>query len=84
MSADGAAGQGWLSTSQRWIYRYCKEHDVDVDYEDRNEYATMLNQGVLRRLNHAYWKKHNMNDYVDPNARYSSDLVNPEIRIINA
>ena len=46
-----------------WVYRYCKEHNIDVEYEDRNDYTTMLNQGVLRRLNHAYWKKHHINGY---------------------
>lgn len=66
-----------------FIYRYCQEHGIDVEYEDRNDYTTVLNQGVLRRLNHAYWKKHNMNEYKDGNAEYPNDLAEPKIRIIN-
>ena len=66
-----------------FIYRYCKEHGIDVEYEDRNDYTTVLNQGVLRRLNHAYWKKHNMNEYKNSNAEYPNDLAEPKIRVIN-
>jgi hypothetical protein len=78
------AGMSRSRAFGEFIYRFCKENGFDVEYEDRNDYTTVLNQGVLRRLNNAYWKKHNMNDYVDPNARYPSDLTNPEIRTINA
>lgn len=66
-----------------FIYRYCKEHGIDVEYEDRNDYTTVLNQGVLRRLNHAYWKKHNINEYENGNTEYPKDLVEPKIRIVN-
>ena len=66
-----------------FLYRYCKEHDIDVDYEDRNEFTTFVNQGVLRRLNHAYWKKHNLEEYADGNKEYPNDLVNAPIREIN-
>ena len=66
-----------------FIYRYCKEHGIDVEYEDRNDYTTVLNQGVLRRLNHAYWKKHNTNEYENSNTEYPKDLVEPKIRIVN-
>lgn len=66
-----------------WIYRYCKEHDIDVEYSDRNDYTTMLNQGVLRRLNHAYWKKHNINGYEDNSTEYPDDLVNVPVVMIN-
>ena len=66
-----------------FIYRYCQEHGIDVEYEDRNDYTTVLNQGVLRRLNHAYWKKHNMNEYKNGNTEYPKDLVEPKIRIVN-
>ena len=54
------AGYSRSRAVAEFIYRYCKEHDIDVEYSDRNDYTTMLNQGVLRRLNHAYWKKHNI------------------------
>ena len=66
-----------------FIYRYCKEHDIEVEYEDRNDYTTMLNNGVLRRLNHAYWKKHNLRFYEDGNTEYPKDLVNIPIIEIN-
>ena len=66
-----------------FIYRYCKEHDIDVEYEDRNDFTTFVNQGVLRRLNHAYWKKHNLEEYADGNKEYSNDLVNIPIIEIN-
>ena len=66
-----------------FIYRYCREHDIEVEYEDRNDYTTMLNSGVLRRLNHAYWKKHNLDEYADGNAEYPKDLVDIPIREIN-
>ena len=66
-----------------FIYRYCQEHDIDVEYEDRNDYTTVLNQGVLRRLNHAYWKKHNINEYENGNTEYPKDLVEPKIRVVN-
>ena len=66
-----------------WIWRYCKEHDIDVHYEDRNDYTTMLNSNVLRKLNHAYLKKHRLDEYEDGNTDYPKDLVEPNVRIIN-
>lgn len=66
-----------------FIYRYCKEHGIEVEYDDRNDYTTMLNSGVLRRLNHAYWKKHNLRQYEGGNTEYPRDLVDIQIREIN-
>ena len=66
-----------------WIYRYCKEHNVDVEYDDRDGYATALNQGVLRRLNHAYWKKNSINGYDETNAEYPDDIVNTPVTVID-
>jgi len=66
-----------------FIYRYCHEHDIEVEYEDRNDYTTMFNSGVLRRLNHAYWKKNNLRFYEDGNTEYPKDLVDIPIREIN-
>jgi len=66
-----------------FIYRFCNENGFDVEYDDRNDYTTVLNHGVLRRLNHAYWKKHNLNDYADVNVEYPDDLVNTEIKVID-
>ena len=77
------AGMSRSRAFGEFIYRYCKEHDIDVEYEDRDDYTTILNAGVLRRLNHAYWKKHNLRFYEDGNAEYPNDLIEPKIRIIN-
>jgi hypothetical protein len=66
-----------------FIYRYCKENDIDVEYADRLEYMTHLSDGVLRRLNHAYWKKHKLRHYEDETQDYPHDLIEPPIRIIN-
>lgn len=66
-----------------FIYRYCKEKDIDVEYTDRLEYMTHLSDGVLRRLNHAYWKKHRFAPYEDENQSYPHDLIEPPMRIIN-
>ena len=66
-----------------FIYRYCREHNIEVEYSDRNDYTTMLNSGVLRRLNHAYWKKHNLEEYADGNTEYPKDLADIPIRVIN-
>lgn len=66
-----------------FIYRYCQENDVEVEYSDRDDYNTMLNSGVLRKLNHAYWKKHRLRQYEDGNTEYPTDLVDIPIRVIN-
>ena len=66
-----------------FIYRYCRENDIEVEYDDRNDYTTMLNSGVLRRLNHAYWKKHSMRLYEDGKTEYPNDLTDTPIRYIN-
>jgi protein-tyrosine phosphatase len=60
-----------------WIYRYCQDKGINVEYEDRNDYTTILNQGVLRRLNHAYWKKHRLNCYAN-GEDYEEELIHPE------
>ena len=73
------AGMSRSRAFGEWIYRYCKEHNVDVEYSDRNDYTTILNQGVLRRLNHAYWKKHHINGYEKTNAEYPEEFVNPMV-----
>jgi hypothetical protein len=65
-----------------FIYRYCKEHNIEVEYKDRDDYTTMYNYGVMIRLNHAYWKKHRMNMYEDGGSDYPQELVNPPVRVI--
>ena len=65
-----------------FIYRYCKEHEIPLEYEDRDDYTTMYNSGVMRRLNHAYWKKYKTKFYEDDND-YPDELVNPPVKVIN-
>ena len=77
------AGMSRSRAFAEFIYRYCKEHDIEVVYEDRAEYATMFNYGVLNRLNHAYWKKHRINGYEDENTDYPNELTDTPIRVIN-
>ena len=76
------AGMSRSRAFAEFIYRYCQEHNIDIEYEDRNDYTTILNQGVLRRLNHAYWKKHKINCYAN-GEDYKDELVHPEIRVID-
>ena len=75
------AGYSRSRAVAEFIYRYCKENDVDVEYDDRNDFSTLLNQGVLRRLNNAYWKKNKINGYENDN-EYPDDLLNPKIKFI--
>ena len=66
-----------------FIYRCCREKGIDVDYPDRNDYVSMYNVDVLRKLNHAYWKKHKLNEYADGDKDYPDDLINIQIKTIN-
>ena len=75
------AGMSRSRAFAEFIYRTFGE-DFDIEYEDRNDYTTLLNQGVLRRLNHAYWKKHKINCYAN-GEDYEDELVHPEIRVID-
>lgn len=75
------AGMSRSRAFGEFVYRTFVK-DFDIEYEDRNDYTTLLNQGVLRRLNHAYWKKHKMNGYAN-GEDYEDDLKNPELREIH-
>lgn len=66
-----------------FIYRYCKENDIEVIYKDRNDYTTMLNSGVLQRLNNAYWKKYKLYGYDVEGSDYPNDLIETPTKIIN-
>jgi protein-tyrosine phosphatase len=77
------AGMSRSRAVAEFIYRYCNENDIEVDYSDRKDYTTMLNYGVLNRLMHAYWKKHKMNGYEDENADYPKDYKETPIIVIN-
>jgi hypothetical protein len=77
------AGMSRSRAFGEFIYRYCKEHDIEVEYKDRDDYTTVLNAGVLRRLNHAYWKKNKLRFYEDGKTEYPRDLVEPTVREIN-
>lgn len=76
------AGYSRSRATAEFIFRYCKENGIDVEYDDRNKYTTLLNQGVLRRLNNAYWKKHKVNGY-ENDEEYPNELLNPELKILN-
>ena len=77
------AGYSRSRAIAEFIYRYCKGHDIEVDYEDRNEYTTMLNYGILNRLEHAYRKKHKLGEYEEEGKDYPDDLVKPQVKVIN-
>ena len=77
------AGYSRSRAVAEFIYRLCEERGIDVEYLDRNDYTTMLNQGVLRRLNHAYWKKHKLNNYAIDGEDYPQDLTSCTPRIID-
>jgi hypothetical protein len=77
------AGMSRSRAFAEFIYRFCMEHNIPVEYNDRNDYTTMYNHGVLSRLNHAYWKKHGICRYEDEAAEYPDELVNTPVREIN-
>jgi len=77
------AGMSRSRAIAEFIYRYCKENNIELEYADRNDYTTMYNNGVLLRLNHAYWKKHGLNQYENNDVDYPKDLVTPKIVEIN-
>jgi len=77
------AGMSRSRAFAEFICRYCQENSVDADYEERNDYVMVLNQGVLRRLSHAYHKKNKMYEYVFDGTDYPSDLVNTVCRVID-
>lgn len=77
------AGMSRSRAFGEFIYRYCKENDISLDYEDRNDYTTMLNYGVLNRLEHAYKKKHKLDEYAEENKEYPDEYINTPIRVIN-
>lgn len=66
-----------------FIYRYCKENEIEVKYSDREDYVNAYNPHVLRILNHAYWKKHKLNEYAEEDKDYPDDLINIPIKEIN-
>ena len=69
------AGYSRSRAFAEFIYRYCKEHNIEVEYDDRNDYTSFINQGVLRKLNNAYWKKHKINGY-ENGEEYDDELIN--------
>ena len=77
------AGYSRSRAFAEWIFRYCNENGIEVEYEDRNDYTTMLNSSVLRKLNHAYWKKYHLECYEDANADYPKEIKEIEIKTIN-
>ena len=66
-----------------FIYRYCMENDIEVYYEDRNDFTTMYNVWVFNVLNHVYCKKYRLKWYSEDNSDYIEEIKNPSIREIN-
>lgn len=66
-----------------FIYRYCMENDIEVDYEDRNDFTTMYNVWVFNVLNHVYCKKYMLKWYSEDNTDYIEEIKTPSIREIN-
>lgn len=56
------------------ISRMLEDNEATFEYADRERFARRVNSGVLRRLSHAYWKKHRMYEY-EHNDEYPDDLV---------
>ena len=54
------AGYSRSRAVAEFIFRYCLDNDIDVEYAERDEFFTQLNHDVLQKLQHAYWKHHNM------------------------
>ena len=77
------AGMSRSRAIGEFIYRYCKENNIELEYADRDNYTTIFNQGVMNRLNHAYWKKHRIMRYEEEDLEYPDYLVNPNVRVIN-
>ena len=46
-----------------FIYRYCVDNGILVNYNEREEYVTSYNVHILSLLNNVYWKKYNINGY---------------------
>lgn len=71
------AGYSRSRAFAEFIWRYCKEHNIEVEYHERDVYMSVYNQGVLSRLNNAYWKKHRINGY-ENGEDYDKELSDPE------
>lgn len=76
------AGYSRSRAMAEFIYRMCIENGIEVDYDERNEYSSMLNHTVLRKLNNAYWKKHKMKGY-ENGEDYPEELTNQKAEEIN-
>lgn len=76
------AGMSRSRAFAEFIYRFCRDNDIQLEYSERNDYTTMYNYGVLSRLLHAYWKKRGIGRY-EHEDDYPEDFVNPVPRVIN-
>jgi len=46
-----------------FIYRYCVDNGILVNYNEREQYVTLYNVYILSLLNNVYWKKYSINGY---------------------
>jgi len=76
------AGMSRSRAFAEFISRVVEDNpDIEIDYEERKDYTTVLNHGVLRRLVHAHWKKHKIMCYSN-DENYENELVNVPIKEI--
>lgn len=54
------AGYSRSRAVAEFIYRYCLDNDIDVEYTERNEYYDYINRDVLMKLNNVYYNKYNI------------------------
>ena len=54
------AGYSRSRAVAEFIFRYCLDNDIDVEYTERNEYYDYINRDVLMKLNHVYYNKYNI------------------------
>ncbi len=71
------AGKSRSRAFAEFIYRMYFE-TFSIDYSEREAYLQLTNQGILRRLQHAYWKKHKMPPY-ENGEDYAEDLTSEKI-----
>lgn len=70
------AGMSRSRAFSEFIYRLCKERKLLVEYVgDRSYFTNILNQGVLNRLMHAYWKMEGIMAYEDKEKDYPEEFL---------
>ena len=76
------AGYSRSRAIAEYIYRYCLEHDIEVEYADRMTYSNTLNRMVLLRVQYAYYKKHRMYEFSNSGYDYPDDIKGNKIEYV--